>query len=87
MQIKHYGGPNIYYSGRSSLPPEFIKSGNVVKFIFKTNQNKEQNSGFLPEYFGESKMFWTYSTLVWYVHFTFDWLRSKRFARVYYGSP
>ena len=59
VKLKSYGGPNVHFYGGSSLPPGFILSDNVFKVIFKTGQNKKQNSRFLLEYlqFGESKVF------------------------------
>ena len=44
-------------------------------FIFS---NKKRNSKFLLELLQivESKMFWTFAILVWYMHFTFDYSKS-----------
>lgn len=58
----HREPKTLFYCG-SSLPPDFISSGNEVEVAFKAYQNKGKHKGFLLNYltFQESNNFITSS--------------------------
>ena len=63
VKLKNQEEPVARFYCGSSLPPEFISSGNKVTVEFKTNQNKGKHRGFFLTYEAEAGMF---NMLVWY---------------------
>ena len=58
VRIRSYGESHVNYTDyindndeSSTLPPKFISNGNLVEIIFRSGQNKNNNSGFLLKYF------------------------------------
>ena len=63
VKLRNYRKPKTFFYCGSSLPPEFISSGNEMEVAFKAYQNKGKHKGFLLNYltFQESNNFITSS--------------------------